>query len=139
MKKIILVMFLCLLSFPVLAKYTFVDISKACNMGFYDEVTDDKKGGWTVFIKFNLGRLIAYIIVGAVFGYLGAATHSNFLNTFSRWILIILAGLLIFYGLGLSLPKISWCAWTKKIKMPFSQTDVRFLMQLHYSLKQDYL
>ncbi|MFH1427477.1 MAG: sulfite exporter TauE/SafE family protein [Patescibacteria group bacterium] len=75
--------------------------------------------GWLVFIKFNLGRLIAYAIFGALFGWLGSEFQLNFLKNFSSWIIISLSVLLILYGLGLSLPKLSWCSWTKKIQLPF--------------------
>jgi hypothetical protein len=34
------------LAAAVRASFTFIDISKACNMGFRDEVADDKTGGW---------------------------------------------------------------------------------------------
>jgi sulfite exporter TauE/SafE len=78
----------------------------------------DKYRGWGVFLQFNAGRLFAYIIFGAVFGWLGTNIHIQFLNIFTKWIIIILALLLIAYGLGLSLPKIKWCAWTKNIHFP---------------------
>lgn len=79
----------------------------------------DKLKGWGIFLKFNLGRLIAYAIFGAVFGWLGAQFHIIFLENFARWIIIVLSILLILYGLGMSLPKLKWCAWTKKIQLPF--------------------
>jgi len=79
----------------------------------------DKLKGWGVFLKFNSGRLLAYIIFGALFGWLGAQIHAQFLQNSVRWVIIILATLLILYGLGLSLPKLKWCAWTKKIQLPF--------------------
>jgi len=79
----------------------------------------NKYQGWSVFFKFNLGRLIAYAIFGAVFAWLGAQFHVQFLQNFARWIIIILSILLILYGLGLTLPKLRWCAWTKKIQLPF--------------------
>jgi len=79
---------------------------------------NDRRFGWTVFAKFNLGRLLAYAAFGGLFGWLGAALHQSFLHTFANWIMAILALLLILYGLGLSLPHLSWCAWTKRIKLP---------------------
>ncbi len=75
--------------------------------------------GWGVFLQFNLGRLIAYIIFGAMFGWLGAQVHFQFLKIYTQWIIILIALLLILYGLGLSLPKIKWCAWVKNIHFPF--------------------
>jgi len=103
----------------------------------------DKLKGWGVFIKFNLGRLVAYIIFGAVFGWLGAEHHSQFLQYFTRWIIIILSILLILYGLGLTLPKLKWCAWTKKIQLPFVSGFLLginicppFLLALTYNFQQ---
>jgi len=68
----------------------------------------DKYKGWGVFLQFNAGRLMAYIIFGAIFGWLGTQVHIQFLKTYTQWIIILLASLLILYGLGLSLPKIKW-------------------------------
>jgi len=79
----------------------------------------DKLKGWGIFLKFNLGRLSAYAIFGAVFGWLGTQFQGEFLESYARWLMIILSILLILYGLGLSLPKLKWCAWTKKIQLPF--------------------
>ena len=78
----------------------------------------DKYKGWGVFLQFNAGRLMAYIIFGAIFGWLGTQVHIQFLKTYTQWIIILLASLLILYGLGLSLPKIK-CAWAKNIHFPF--------------------
>ena len=78
----------------------------------------DKHHGWGVFLQFNTGRLLAYIIFGAVFGWLGANVHIQYLKTYAQWVIILLALLLILYGLGLSLPKIKWCAWVKNIHFP---------------------
>ena len=77
-----------------------------------------KYRGWNVFLQFNIGRLVAYIIFGAVFGYLGAQAHSQFLSSFARLVIAALAVLLILYGLGLSVPRLKWCAWTKNIRLP---------------------
>ena len=78
----------------------------------------DKRRGWTVFFKFNAGRLAGYVAFGALFGYLGAAVHAQFLKTWSGWVMAVLALLMIAYGLGMSMPKFRLCAWTKKIRMP---------------------
>jgi len=78
----------------------------------------DRYKGWGIFIQFNLGRLLAYIIFGAVFGWLGAQIHAQYLKTYSGGIIIILALLLILYGLGLSLPKMKWCSWAKHARLP---------------------
>ena len=79
----------------------------------------DKRQGWMVFIKFNSGRLIAYIIFGALFSWLGLQAHADFLQRFSAWIMILLSILLLLYGLGMSLPKLKFCALIKKAKVPF--------------------
>lgn len=78
----------------------------------------DKHQGWGVFLQFNAGRLLAYVIFGAVFGWLGANVHAQYLKTYAQWVIILLALLLILYGLGLSLPKVRWCAWVKNIHFP---------------------
>lgn len=79
---------------------------------------NDKWRGWGVFLQFNAGRLAAYIIFGAIFGWLGSKIHAEFINTASQAIIIILSLLLILYGLGLSLPRFKWCAWTAKMRLP---------------------
>ncbi|MCU0679349.1 MAG: sulfite exporter TauE/SafE family protein [Planctomycetes bacterium] len=79
---------------------------------------NDKKNGWKVFWEFNAGRLAAYIIFGAVFGWLGSSIHAQFINTAGRITVIVLAALLILYGFGLALPRFKWCAWTTKIRLP---------------------
>jgi sulfite exporter TauE/SafE len=93
----------------------------------------DKHRGWGVFLQFNAGRLIAYIIFGAIFGWLGTQVHIQFLKTYTQWIIILLASLLILYGLGLSLPKIKWCAWVKNIHLPILSG---FLLGLNIWLRQ---
>lgn len=74
--------------------------------------------GWGIFFQFNLGRLFAYIIIGAIFGWLGAQTQAQWLNTYARWAMILLSILLILYGLGLSLPKLKLCAIARKSHFP---------------------
>jgi sulfite exporter TauE/SafE len=79
----------------------------------------DKRRGWTVFAKFNLGRLLAYTAAGAFFGYLGTSRYAQFLTGYSSLVMAVLSLLLIVYGLGLSMPRVSWCAWGRKIQLPF--------------------
>jgi len=88
-----------------------------CAPVFLPQLMSQRKA-WSVFLKFNLGRFFAYVIFGAVFGWLGAQYHAQFLQNFARWVMITLSILLILYGLGLTLPKLRWCAWTKKIQLP---------------------
>lgn len=103
----------------------------------------DKYKGWSVFLKFNLGRLLAYAIFGAVFGWLGSQVHAQFLQNFTRPIMIVLSILLILYGLGLTLPKLRWCAWIKKAQLPFISGFLLginicppFLLALTYNFQQ---
>jgi sulfite exporter TauE/SafE len=79
----------------------------------------DRHKGWGVFLKFSLGRLVAYAFFGALFGWLGTAAHATFLNAAGRWVMVVLSVFLILYGLGLTLPRLRWCAWTAKIRLPF--------------------
>lgn len=79
---------------------------------------EDKLRGWGVFLKFNFGRLMAYIIFGALFSWLGSQIHAQFLQKFLKIVSISLSILLILYGLGLTLPRLKWCIWTVKIKFP---------------------
>ena len=78
-----------------------------------------KKYSWLIFAQFNLGRLTAYIIFGAVFGWLGANTHTQFLKTYSQWVLASLAILLIIYGLNLGHYHICGLKYFKNIRLPF--------------------
>jgi sulfite exporter TauE/SafE len=91
-----------------------------CTPVFLPQLLSEKEKlrGWGVFFKFNLGRLVAYAIFGAVFGWLGSEFHQEWLGTVTRWIMIGLAAILIMYGLGLTLPKLTWCAWTRKAQVP---------------------
>ncbi len=79
----------------------------------------DKIQIWWVFLKFTLGRLIAYIIFGAIVGYLGnRLTGLLFQKTISL-AMIILALLIIAYSLGLTIPQSKFCFYFRKIKVPF--------------------
>lgn len=102
----------------------------------------DKYQGWGIFLRFNSGRLLAYLIFGALFGWLGTQIHAQFLKNFSSWIMTVLSILLILYGLSLSLPKLHWCAWAKKIQLPFTSGFLLginicppFLLALTYNLQ----
>ncbi len=82
---------------------------------------NNKHNNWEIFIQFHLGRFIAYIIFGALFGWLGANVHTQFIKNYSQWILALLAFLLIAYGLNLSPPHHRLCSlkYFKKIRLPF--------------------
>jgi len=102
----------------------------------------EKFKGWGVFIKFNLGRLLAYAIFGALFGFLGAEFHELYFLNFADWLIIFLSCLLILYGLGLSLPKLKLCALIKKVQFPFVSGFLvginicpPFLLALTYNFK----
>ena len=79
----------------------------------------DKTQIWRVFLKFTLGRLIAYIIFGAVVGYLGTRLSGAFFQKTISAAMIILALTLIAYSLGLTIPQSKFCHYFKKIRVPF--------------------
>ena len=59
--------------------------------------------------KFLAGRFIAYVFFGLAVGFLGSIIRITFLNKLSVIIMIIIAGLLISYGLGIKLFNYSLC------------------------------
>jgi len=78
-----------------------------------------KKQTWFVFVKFTLGRFIAYILFGAVVGFLGSKISNSIFSTIITIAVIILSCLLILYALGFALPKAKFCKLFKKVKPPF--------------------
>lgn len=74
---------------------------------------------WWVFLKFTLGRLIAYIIFGAVVGYLGSQLTGVFFQKTISLAMVVLALIMIAYSLGLTIPQSKLCHYFKKIKVPF--------------------
>jgi sulfite exporter TauE/SafE len=63
-----------------------------------------------IILEFILGRLIGYILFGAIFGYLGEKISSQEVNLILTISLMILAIVLIFYALGFFKPKGIFCS-----------------------------
>ncbi len=84
---------------------------------------NNNRHGWLTFWQFNLGRLTAYIIFGALFGWLGSEIHAQFIKNFSQIIIAVLASLMIVYGLGglraESKQKICGLKYFKNIRLAF--------------------
>lgn len=78
-----------------------------------------KRRIWWVFLQFTFGRLLAYIIFGAIVGYLGSRLTGETFSKITSLMMLVLAGLLIAYSLGLTIPKSKFCHYFKKIKIPF--------------------
>jgi sulfite exporter TauE/SafE len=78
-----------------------------------------KKEIWLAFLKFSLGRLIAYLLFGLVVGYLSSFLTSLIVSQVISWAIVILAILMIFYALGLTVPKSKFCHVFKKTKVLF--------------------
>lgn len=74
---------------------------------------------WLAFVKFSLGRLLAYIIFGAVVGYLSEFIIGGIFSKIISWSIIIIALLMIGYGFGLTIPKSKFCQRIKKMKILF--------------------
>ncbi len=74
---------------------------------------------WWVFLKFTLGRLIAYIIFGAIVGWAGSQLTGVLFQKAVSAAMILLAVILIAYSLGLTIPQSKFCHYLKKIKVPF--------------------
>lgn len=79
----------------------------------------DLKQSFKILGKFLGGRFIAYLMVGALMGFLGEEIQSPWVFQISFWALLILGIFLIFYGLGkLGFPFAS-CRLFQKIKVPW--------------------
>lgn len=102
----------------------------------------DKKEIFWVFGKFTAGRLIAYLIFGAIAGYWGEKLNNKYLEGYISLAIIFLALLILFYSFGLLKKKGRLCALLKQIKLPFLfgfLTGINicppFLLALSYSFK----
>lgn len=73
---------------------------------------------WLV-AKFAAGRLLGYLLFGALVGYLGLKVQSKLVHNLTWLALIILAILLIFYALGFLKQRWSLCHYFKKINQPW--------------------
>ena len=74
---------------------------------------------WIVYLKFSIGRLIAYVLFGITVGYFSEFINSYYFRLFASFVLILLSFLLIGYALGLSIPKSKVCSIYKKVQPPF--------------------
>ena len=72
-----------------------------------------------VFLKFSLGRLTGYILFGAAVGFLGSKISGNIFQLVINLSMILLAGLMITYAFGLTIPQSKFCKIYKKIKPAF--------------------
>lgn len=91
-----------------------------CAPVFVALVLNEKKKGKEflfLFLEFIFGRFIGYILFGALVGYLGVRIQSEIIKKINLTALIVLAVLLIFYGLGL-LNKKRACYSSKKDHLP---------------------
>lgn len=92
-----------------------------CAPVFVPLVLGEKKSikeSFKVFLKFNLGRLLACLLFGALVGWLGIRIESKFIHDLSWVGLIILATLMILYGLGLTKSRIKFCHRSRIFKSP---------------------
>jgi len=73
--------------------------------------------------KFLLGRFLTYIVFGLGIGYLGSLFQSTILNKIGVIAMMVLAVLLIAYGLGIKLPHHGFCKtafnYSRSKKFPF--------------------
>lgn len=80
-------------------------------------------GSWAFFAKFIAGRFLAYTALGLLAGMLGASMGAAS-HRIAAWAWVILALMLILYGLGAKLPKLGLCeavfAKTGKSIFPFA-------------------
>jgi sulfite exporter TauE/SafE len=74
-----------------------------------------------ILFQFILGRLGGYVLMGALFGYLGERLTGTAFNLFSIASLVLLSFLLILYAVGLMKPSWSMCgmnSWPRR-RMPW--------------------
>lgn len=69
--------------------------------------------------KFAGGRLLGYLLFGALVGYLGLKIQNPLVHHLVWWAVITLAALLILYALGLLKPKSFFCQHFKKTGNPW--------------------
>jgi sulfite exporter TauE/SafE len=65
-------------------------------------------------IKFSLGRLAAYLLIGGLCGYVGQTVHPPFLRPITAASFMVLSLLLIGYGLMSGFPHFKICLLMKK-------------------------
>ena len=70
------------------------------------------RGTAGALIQFILGRLVGYVLFGALFGWLGERLTGAAFNLFTLISLILLSVLLIFYAVGLMKPSWALCGMT---------------------------
>lgn len=68
--------------------------------------------------EFSLGRMVAYLLFGALAGWLGGRMEHPLLASISAWGLVVLSVLLIAYGLVTGFPKLGLCSRLKPL-LPF--------------------
>jgi len=68
------------------------------------------KKSFNIVLEFSFGRLLGYILFGAVFGYLGEKITNQTLNLILSLALVILSVLLIVYALGIIKKKGIFCS-----------------------------
>jgi len=73
------------------------------------------KDNFKVLLKFIFGRLIGYVLFGAVFGYLGQRWISVNLDLWMSIAMMFLSLILILYAIGLLKKKFSFCS-TKRLR-----------------------
>ena len=68
------------------------------------------KNNFKILLEFIFGRLVGYLLFGAVFGYLGEKISNQTVNLILIISLLILSIVLIFYALGFLKPKGIFCS-----------------------------
>lgn len=76
-------------------------------------IEDSKKEGYAPILKFLgkflSGRFVSYLTFGFIVSYLGSIIKIEILNKIGFIVIIILAGILISYGLGIKLSHRNFC------------------------------
>jgi sulfite exporter TauE/SafE len=76
--------------------------------------------GISTLLQFMAGRLVGYLIFGAVFGYLGEKLNSRGFGIISDIGLIVLSAIMILYVLGYWKQRSFWCGMhSQKVVFPF--------------------
>jgi len=92
-----------------------------CGPVFISLILSEKKNikqSILLFLEFIAGRLIGYVLFGAIFGYLGSKFQNTIVQKINLGALMLLSSLLILYGLGLFKEKHNLCRFFKKIRFP---------------------
>lgn len=74
---------------------------------------------WWLIGRFAVGRLLGYLLFGALVGYLGLKIQSPLIHNLVWWAVIILAVILMLYALGLLKPKSFFCQNFRKTGNPW--------------------